>query len=196
MLLNAWDIYIYIICEFGVNGEYRSPTIGIKAWLHFPFSPKPFFLINTNKRSKARGRLGMPLQTSFRHHLAPARDTTQGTIIGVVQTSFQVHSICGSGIVRVSFSHRSILAPLMTSFSNILRHRWGVSFWRSLVVGKGVIWHRFRAFHASFSSVPNAGEELHFGVVAGILAAPLSALLTLREDDVILASFGGHRRSI
>ena len=64
------------------------------------------------------------------------------------------------------------------------------------MVGKGVIWHRFKAFHALFSSVPNAGEELRFGVVAGILAAPLLASLTFREDDVILASFGGHRRSI
>lgn len=47
-----------------------------------------------------------------------------------------------------------------------------------------------------FSSIPDAGEELHFGVVAGILAMPLSASLTFGEDDVVLASFDGHRRSI
>ena len=130
-LRHVVELYIHIsyIYVFGVNGKYRSPTIGIRAWLYFPFSPKPFFLINTNKRSIARGGLGTPLQTSFRRHLAPARDAAQGAITSALQAlfaaPFQVHSIWGSGAIRASFSHRSgvVLAPLMTLFNDILR-RW------------------------------------------------------------------------
>lgn len=48
----------------------------------------------------------------------------------------------------------------------------------------------------SFLGIPDAGEEFHFGVVASILATLLSASLTFGEDDVVLASFGGHKRSI
>lgn len=66
---------MYILYLLLVIRENKTPYKMVsKPCCGSHFSPKPFFffLINTNKRSRARGRLGMslqaPFQTSFKHH--------------------------------------------------------------------------------------------------------------------------------
>lgn len=144
--------------------ENERITIGIRVWLHFPFSPK-LFLINTNKRSRERGGLGTPLQTSFRHHLAPARDVAQGAITGALQASFRRHFRCTPDAVQAQFGRRFPIVPAL-----FWRHLWrclatfsgadeGCRFdavWWSEKAPFGAIFRRSKtAFQASFSGIPD-----------------------------------------